>query len=336
MSGRGVTGKGMEYEHHRQNTGYPQPGIRPFVGGFLVIDYATRTNWKKEYEKLQSEMTVARHQHQCLQPHATRLVTQKKRADADRDDALQKFADREIGQQGPPGGSTAAKPPRPTAAPTTLGLSAEKAIAEKDRLKAENKALAETVQERDGRIATLQEKAKKYRQEAIAADTKAKATQERNDSLAQANRRITAVICSARRRREAKTQHSYANPNSPNPPPNDIKGKIEKVDPTDRTLVTVSLGSDQGLQVHHTLEVYRLAPTPQYLGMIRIEDVREHVAVGKLVRNGVAGNRILATGRHRGQQSEMIVEYSPWPPLSTEPTLPRPSTTPTRACSPFR
>ena len=68
------------------------------------------------------------------------------------------------------------------------------------------------------------------------------------------------------------------NPNAPNPPTAFIKGKIEKVDPTDRTLVTISLGSDQGLQLRHTLEVYRLSPNPEYLGMIRIEDVRQHVA----------------------------------------------------------
>ena len=36
------------------------------VGGFLVIDFATRSNWKKEYEKLQSEMVVAGIQYQCI------------------------------------------------------------------------------------------------------------------------------------------------------------------------------------------------------------------------------------------------------------------------------
>jgi hypothetical protein len=259
------------------------------VGGFLVIDYATRTNWKKEYENLKSEMTVGFTNNNVSSRTQQDLVTLKKRADADRDDALQKLADEKLVNK-----ARLEDQQRKTADAETRAddarLSAEKAIAEKDRLKAENKALSETVQERDGRIAALQEDVKKYRQEAISADSKARATQERNESLVKQNEELMRAIA----QRDAgggKEGAQIRNPNSPNPPPNDIKGKIEKVDPTDRTLVTVSLGSDQGLQVHHTLEVYRLAPTPQYLGMIRIEDVREHVAVGRLVRNGAAGNR---------------------------------------------
>ena len=76
-------------------------------------------------------------------------------------------------------------------------------------------------------------------------------------------------------------------PNAPNPPSNHVKGKIESVDTKDRTLVQISLGTDQGIQLNHTLEVYRVDP-PQYLGRIRIVDAKEHAAAGKLT----TGNRI--------------------------------------------
>jgi hypothetical protein len=37
--------------------------------------------------------------------------------------------------------------------------------------------------------------------------------------------------------------------------------------------------SDSGLKVGHTLELFRLSPRPQYLGMVRITDVRAKEAV---------------------------------------------------------
>ena len=46
-------------------------------------------------------------------------------------------------------------------------------------------------------------------------------------------------------------------------------------------VVSVSVGSDSGVLKGHTLEVFRLQPTPKYLGTIRITDVRPNEAVGK-------------------------------------------------------
>jgi hypothetical protein len=66
-----------------------------------------------------------------------------------------------------------------------------------------------------------------------------------------------------------------------NPPPEDIKGSIKAV-AAGEGLVTINLGSDSGLARDHTLEVYRLKPTPQYVGIVRILDVRPNEAVGKL------------------------------------------------------
>ncbi len=66
-----------------------------------------------------------------------------------------------------------------------------------------------------------------------------------------------------------------------NPPPEDIKGRIKAADPQSG-LVTINLGSDSGLSKGNTLEVYRLAPKPTYLGTLRITDVRPNEAVGRL------------------------------------------------------
>jgi hypothetical protein len=67
-----------------------------------------------------------------------------------------------------------------------------------------------------------------------------------------------------------------------NPPLEDVRGTILEVD-SKSGLVTISLGQDAGLQVGNTLEVYRLAPKPEYLGTIRVLDVGPKAAVGKPV-----------------------------------------------------
>jgi hypothetical protein len=67
-----------------------------------------------------------------------------------------------------------------------------------------------------------------------------------------------------------------------NPPPEDIRGRVKAVADKDG-LVTINLGSDSGLARDQTLEVYRLKPRPQYLGLVRIVDVRPSEAIGKLI-----------------------------------------------------
>jgi hypothetical protein len=66
------------------------------------------------------------------------------------------------------------------------------------------------------------------------------------------------------------------------PPSNDVEGFVRKTDEKTRE-VTVSVGSDAGVVKGQTLEVYRLQPTPTYLGRIRLTHVRPNEAVGKPV-----------------------------------------------------
>src|SRR5262249_47498041 len=66
-----------------------------------------------------------------------------------------------------------------------------------------------------------------------------------------------------------------------NPPPEDVEGVITEAD-AKTGLVTISIGSDSGINVGHPLEVYRLKPEPKYLGTIRVLDAQAHKAVGRL------------------------------------------------------
>jgi hypothetical protein len=69
-------------------------------------------------------------------------------------------------------------------------------------------------------------------------------------------------------------------PGYKNPPPVDVLGTIEAVD---KTLLKISLGSDQGVLKDHTLEVYRLKPEPKYLGRILIMDADFRHNVGRMI-----------------------------------------------------
>jgi hypothetical protein len=68
-----------------------------------------------------------------------------------------------------------------------------------------------------------------------------------------------------------------------NPPSEYVHATIRKVDPQDGAKVVIAAGSDHGLRVGHTLEVYRLKSRPLYLGMVRIEQVEEQSATAKRV-----------------------------------------------------
>ncbi len=264
------------------------------VGGFLVIDFATRSNWKLAFDNLKREMEVAQKNTNISGGTLQDLNTQVKRAEAERDKLKKELVDQENVASAKLAGQTLLTNEANERA-KDADLTAQKAIQEKDKLKEELKGLSATVQERDNRILALQESNKTYRTEGIAHENKAKATQDRNVNLLEQIQELSRKLAL----QDAGVRNDNIltrDPNAPNPPSNYIKGKVDKVDPRDPTLVQISLGSDQGLKQNQTLEVYRLGPDPQYLGRIRIEDVREHVAVGKLVRNSVVGNRPFKTG----------------------------------------
>lgn len=66
------------------------------------------------------------------------------------------------------------------------------------------------------------------------------------------------------------------------PAPADLQGLVKEVG--DDGLVTITIGSDDGLSKDQTLEVFRLEPKPMYLGVIKIIELKPNQAVGRLVR----------------------------------------------------
>ncbi len=67
-----------------------------------------------------------------------------------------------------------------------------------------------------------------------------------------------------------------------NPPVVHVRGKVIRID-AEQDLAEIDLGADHGLKAGHTLEVFRLQPRPEYLGMMRILQVTPQQAVGRMI-----------------------------------------------------
>jgi hypothetical protein len=65
-----------------------------------------------------------------------------------------------------------------------------------------------------------------------------------------------------------------------NEAPEDVQGMILQTD-AKTGLATISIGTDSGIKSGNKLEVYRLKPTPKYLGKIEILEAQAHRAVGR-------------------------------------------------------
>jgi hypothetical protein len=255
------------------------------AGFFLAADFATRTNWKKYADGIKVELDVAQANTRAMSATNQELMKQVKLAEVKLDEEKQARKNDQIvkevevndakSKQGE--GEMKAK---------EADLTAQTALAETNRLKEEVKGLIETIKKRDQANLDLQKDNTELRAQAVANENMAKATLVRNqnllDQLMEARKKLLDM-------EQGTTSGGAPDPNRPNPPSVYVKGTVKKVDPDG--LVQISLGSDQGIKVNHTLEVYRLKPQADYLGLIRIVDVKHHEAVGRMVRGSSAATR---------------------------------------------
>lgn len=70
-----------------------------------------------------------------------------------------------------------------------------------------------------------------------------------------------------------------------------VEGEVVAVDGKNQN-VEISIGSNDGLKVGHTLDLYRLSPSPEYLGKIQITTVDVQQAVGRVIGKTLHGKKI--------------------------------------------
>ena len=248
--------------------------------GILIIQvYATRTSWRGAFERTSGYLTVSEANVKTLR--------------ADIDDVKKKKDDEIKAVQG-----DLAKEKAEVARQQGLVAQADKQLqaeranhqqqrdnagvsnAELERRQQETRALTAELNKANATNAELQKQGKQLQDEKMQAVINYNSEHDRNVRLLENMRQISQKLELA----EKKLQNLGSGvtvAESRNPPPEDVEGIILDTD-TKTGLVTISIGSDHGISVGNTLEVFRIKPEPKYLGTIRIVDAQAHQAVGRL------------------------------------------------------
>lgn len=92
-----------------------------------------------------------------------------------------------------------------------------------------------------------------------------------NESLATMRRRFEEL------RAQAGPVRGGAQPNQPRVPTVETTGQITSAD---GNIAVASLGSDNGIEKGHILQVYRMSPNPIYLGTMTVTEAHAHRSVG--------------------------------------------------------
>jgi hypothetical protein len=264
------------------------------TGGFLVIDFAARTDHRAESENRQKlAVTAVANAGAMAKTAKVQLEENKKlRAAWDHQTIAWKAAESELKNQI----AVAQKEARDQKKVTEqMILAQEKAVAEAKRLQAEVTHLAKVVEVREKEILAMQANVEKSRTEALTQTDIAKAALSRAQNLLKQVQELQVALAKATSPTTSSTA-SVTSPTYDNPPAAYVKGRITRIDPQDRTLVQISVGSDVGVNKDNTLLVYRLQPRPEYLGKLRIVEADHHTAIGRLVRSGSVSQSPLQIG----------------------------------------
>jgi hypothetical protein len=245
------------------------------VSALIILVFVSKTNWKvygeeRERARAKEELSRISAEDRNKQLEAT-AATEKGTLKDERDDATKRM-NLAIAEKTKAVGDLADAKKELTAAQNTLKqyqATIENREAEVKNLDARVSALIKTNNE-------LIESTKDLAKKKIEFEIAYASAKERNDNLITQYQELLKQFEAYRLGDAARTRSLIRNP-----PPEDVKGSIKAVADKDG-LVTINLGSDSGLSRDHTLEVYRLKPNPQYVGMVRILDVRPNEAVGKL------------------------------------------------------
>jgi hypothetical protein len=256
------------------------------VGAFLVVDVATRSQWKDKYFELLQVTNLTEKSRDVTKSVTGYVVRDNKDLQLALEQSVQKLKDQEDFAKAMKINHDEEIAVRDNKL-KDADLSLKQALTAKQRLADEITVLNSSIKQRESTIIELQASVKMYRLQAQQFEAQSRTRQTQNEGLLEQVRALT-VALHIKDTGVSPERMVIRNPNDPNPPPFKIDGKIEKVD---GALVQLTLGTDHGLKENNTLDVYRLQPNPQYLGMVRIVDARPHSSVGRLIPAGTAAAR---------------------------------------------
>jgi hypothetical protein len=275
------------------------------VFAFIIVVYTTRTNWQVAAKNLEKSAQVSK---ASLEASAQEMQQERDRNAKDID-AL-KAANKQLeGERDAEKKAHATTKQALAAAEKTgggSGASLAALNADLKRREDEVKSLEKDLVDRENQIKVFAKAKNEEQQKRIQAEIdlnsyKAKAEQLETDlrvsqkaadkesagRILQAVREVVRKMPNARAGEllvavegEFESRNIVRTGNAPPPPPRNVDGIITEVDAAG--FVKISVGSDAGLVPGHTLDVYRLSGTGQYLGKIKLTSVRSNEAVGKV------------------------------------------------------
>jgi chromosome segregation ATPase len=247
------------------------------VGALIVQNYVSRANWHKSYEEAVAQASAA--------------VANARVKDAEIKDVQGKILkkDEEIAAKAKEMASKeqefaarikteAEKLEKRNAEAKESAASSGAAAGELDRLHKEVGFLKGLVAQRDSQLKDMEKKVEDNRSTRVEAEINARSEQERNNNLLTELEKLTKENQRLQQQGGAGAVAQIVPGN--NPPAEDVEGSIQRVD-VSSGLVTISIGSDAGVNKGNTLEVFRLKPEPKYLGTIQVLAVQPDKAVGK-------------------------------------------------------
>jgi predicted nuclease with TOPRIM domain len=250
------------------------------LAGILIIQvYATRTSWKSAFDKLNNYYTVSEANNKALRGDMDSVRQAKdeqvKAAEKTRDE---KEAERKRleGEIKTVQGELDKVKAQHLAQQTNATVSNE----ELQRRQQETASLTDRINKLNATVAELQKTGKQLQDEKMQAVINFNSEHDRNVRLLEQFRQLTQKA--ELMEKKLQTLGASARDVQPNrnPPPEDVEGVILETD-AKTGLVTISIGTDSGVNVGNTLEVFRMNP-PKYLGTIRILDAQAKQAVGRL------------------------------------------------------
>ncbi len=247
------------------------------TGALIMMVFVTRTNWNAEYTRLKANYDTALSNIRAVSEQVQTEQQSKQAAEAAAATAKAAMTQEAAShQQAVLDRDNQIAAFQAQLASTKGNL--EAATIDLKRREQEVTNLKGTTTELNTKIDGLEAANKDFRDRAVAAELNFKSEHDRNTLLLAQLEKVTQDF--ERVQAGGNGRPARAGTVAQRTPSVDMKGTVLESDPKDG-LVTISLGSDAGLEVGHVLEVYRQEPNPQYVGKIQIVDAQHKQAVGR-------------------------------------------------------
>ena len=248
------------------------------VGALIVMSYVGRTNWHLAFVAMDQKAKDAAANTLTYQNEIENMKTQLQKAVVTAQEATKKATDSQSDK------TTEVDSLKKANTQLTAQIQQKDAVLaanqqELDSKNQENKYLRDLKNSSDIAIRNKERENQVAVNEKTEAQIARRQTQERNESMLRRIEELEKEKQVAKQNGGVNKLMSTSAKN--NPPADDVEGLVTET--TADGLLSLSIGSDDGLKVGNTLELYRLKPESKYLGTVEILQVDAHTAVARPV-----------------------------------------------------